>query len=252
LRQKLIITDLTQMPSGDEACVVGINEKGQTIRPVHDKGFLKRYLYQNSKLIIFPRAIVEFDLIEARPQPPHIEDVSFNPAYIKFCGKYDDKHWENILLTNSFSTMDAMYEGNLRYDKWVAPGTNTRSIATLSNTCNHSFAIEAGRAPKPRLHFRESSDKEFNLPVSDLAIRELCYSKVKRKGESTEYVVEKLNKSLAQVRSVYLRIGLARPYKPVGAEIEHCYLQITGIHTIPDYLHGKTFADFADPTQRYY
>ena len=233
------------MPDGNKVCVVGINEKGKTIRPVRDNGFLKSYLYQDSKLIIFPRAIVEFDLANERPQPPHIEDVIFDPASIKSCGKSDDKNWEQVLVTTSFNTVDKIYEGNLRYGKWVTPGANTRSIATLSGTLNHSFVIEERLSPKPYLRFMESSGNEYNLPVSDLAIRELCYDSVKRKGKSIADVAGELNKTLAQVRKIYLRIGLARPYQVEGAQTEHCYLQITGIHTMPDYLNGKTFADFA-------
>jgi ATP-dependent DNA helicase RecQ len=41
---------------------------------------------------------------------------------------------------------------------------------------------------------------------------------------------------------VVLRIGLTRHW---DAYPDRCFLQITGIHTFPDYLEGQTFADFA-------
>lgn len=245
MRQKLVITDLTQMPDGNKVCVVGINEQGRTIRPVNDDGFLKSYLYHNSKLIIFPRAIVEFDLIEKSPEPPHIEDMVFDPKTIKFHGVCDDAQWERTLLTTSFNAVDQIYEGNLRYNKWVAPGAFTRSIATLSGSTGHRFILEEGRAPRPRFLFLDTSGNEYNLPVSDLAIRELCFIEVIRKGKSVSDIAGELNKAITQTRTIYLRVGLARPFKYDDAGTEHCYPQITGIHTFPDYLSGKTFADFA-------
>jgi len=184
LRQKLVITYLTQMPDGNAVCVVGIDEQGKTIRPIHEKGFLKNYLFGWFRLRIFPRAIVEFDFIEERPRPPHIEDMVFKPKYIKFRGVSDETSWERTLLTTSFNTVDKIYEGNLQYGKWVLPGANTRSIATLTGSTGHSFIIEQGRAFKPRMRFMDALGNEFNLPVNDLAIRELCFCKVIKQGES--------------------------------------------------------------------
>lgn len=245
MRQKLIITDLTQMPDGNKVCVVGISEQGRTIRPVHEGGFLKDYLYHNSKLTIFPSAIVEFDLIEESPEPPHIEDMVFDPVTIKSHGSCDTARWERTLLTTSSNTVAQIYEGNLRYGKWVAPGALTRSIATLSGSTKHAFAIEVDRAPKPRILFVDSSGNEYDLSVSDLAIREFCFNEIIREGNSAVDIADRLNKALAKVSKIYLRIGLARPFKYKDTGTEHCYAQVTGIHTFPDYLDGKTFADFA-------
>jgi hypothetical protein len=41
--------------------------------------------------------------------------------------------------------------------------------------------------------------------------------------------------------SGYLRVGLSRGWKKFPGR---CFLQVTAIHTFPDYLHGRTFADF--------
>ena len=243
MRKKLVITDLTQMPDGNAVCVVGIDEQGKTIRPIHEKGFLKNYLFGWFRVRIFPRAIVEFDFIEERPQPPHVEDTVFNPKHIKLRGKTDDVGWERTLLTTSYNTMDKIYDGNLQYGRWVSPGADTRSIATLIGSTEHFFIIEQGRAFKPRMRFMDATGDEFNLPVNDLAIRELCFSKVIKQGESVADVAVGLNKVINAVQKIYLRIGLARPYKAEGAGAAHCYAQITGIYTFPDYLKGKTFAN---------
>lgn len=233
------------MPDGNAVCVVGVNEQGRTIRPVHARGFLKEYLFGWFRLKVFPRAVVEFEFIEEKPQPPHIEDMVFKPGYIKFKGISDDIGWESTLLTTSFDAVDKIFEGNLKYDKWVPPGANTRSIATLTGSIGHSFIIEQGRAFKPRMRFQDASGNEYNLPVNDLAIRKLCSSKVVNNGESVAAVADELNKNIKEAQKIYLRIGLTRPYKHSDAEIEHCYPQITGIHTFPDHLRGKTFANFS-------
>ena len=49
--------------------------------------------------------------------------------------------------------------------------------------------------------------------------------------------------ALLNAERTYLRIGLTRP-----RQLEHypetCWTQVTGGYTFPDYLEGKTFADF--------
>jgi len=56
--------------------------------------------------------------------------------------------------------------------------------------------------------------------------------------------IHKLTNILKGIERIYLRLGLARPFKKSAADEPRCYLQVTGVHTFPDYLQGKTFADF--------
>jgi hypothetical protein len=62
-----------------------------------------------------------------------------------------------------------------------------------------------------------------------------------RQGLSPAHIsasfTERLNNS-----EVFLRIGPARGWEKYP---DRCYLQVTGVHTFPDYLAGRTFADLA-------
>jgi len=245
MRQRLVITDLTQMPDGGLVCVVGVNERGDTIRPICANGFSKSYLYSGKLLIIRPKSIVEFDFTEDKPQPPHREDKVFDPRFITLQGLCDDKKWEEVLRQTSFYNVEDIFEGYLRYCKWVSPGAQTRSIATLAESYIQFLEIkETGNAVKPRLRFNDSSRREYDLPVSDLAIRVLCYKRVIRNRENAPKVAKDIASSLWNAQRLYLRIGLARPWRGDDVNEERCYLQVTGIHSFPDYLGGKTFADF--------
>lgn len=48
-----------------------------------------------------------------------------------------------------------------------------------------------------------------------------------------------------QKAETWLRLGLTRPWQPADEDRAWCFLQVTGIYTFPDYLHGACFADFA-------
>lgn len=53
--------------------------------------------------------------------------------------------------------------------------------------------------------------------------------------------------ALHSVDRIYIRLGLTRPW----GDPEVCWTQVTGIYTFPDYLEGKTFADFIEPPNTY-
>ena len=102
MRQVIVITDLTQMPAGNQVCVVGINEKGECIRPVCSGGFLKKYLYVYDKVAIHPGARIRFDYTSAKIEPPHIEDKAFDPASIVSLGICNETDCENVLKSSAY------------------------------------------------------------------------------------------------------------------------------------------------------
>lgn len=245
MRQTIVITDLTQMPEGNEVCVVGISEKGECIRPICEGGFQKRYLSIGNNVIIRPRARIEFDFTEAKTEPPHIEDRAFDPSFIINHGLCGEADWKNILRNSSYTRVEDIYNGFLRERKWVKPGSSTRSIATLSepSIANVQLPDWQGKL-RYRLSFRDITGNLFNCPVSDLAFRELVYKEVKRNRRSCSDVSCELTNILKSIERIYLRLGLARPFKRSAADEPRCYLQVTAVHTFPDYLQGKIFADF--------
>lgn len=245
MRQTLVITDLSQMPLGNQVCVVGINENSECVRPMCYGGFLKKYLYVANKIAIRPRARIEFDFAEAKIEPPHIEDKTFDPNSIVSHGLCDDNDWELILRASSYDRVDNTYDGFLQAHSWVKPGAKTRSIATLSQLTIVNVQLSEWDAKlKYRLSFRDTTGSIFDRPISDLAFRELCYKEVRRDGHNRLTVSTELTNLLTSAERVYLRLGLARPWAQPGSTEKRCYLQVTGIYTFPDYLQGRTFGDF--------
>lgn len=247
MRQMIVITDVTQMPGpgGKQVCVVGITQTGECIRPVCEGGFQKKYLYIGNTLVIRPRARIGFDFTEVNVEPPHIEDREFAPSSIVNYGMCNDVDWENVLRSSSYIKVTDIYNGFLQDGNWVKPGSKTKSIATLSQATLISVQLPEWEGNlRYRLSFRDISRNIFDCPISDLAFRELCYKEVKRDGHLRSSVSGELTNTLKSVDRMYLRLGLARPFRKSEVDEPRCYLQVTGIYTFPDYLQGKTFADF--------
>ena len=248
MKQRIVITDLTQMPTGNRACIVGISESGQCIRPVtevREKGVPKDLLYSGPQLIVRPSAKVEFDFHRVDVVPPHIEDQGFAPGSIVSKGFCNDAEWESILQNSSYTKVGDIFDNLIQDRGWVMPGAKTRSTATLSQVtiANVQLSEWEGKL-KYRLSFRDRTGEEFNRPISDLAFRELCYKEVKRESHGRLTVSSKLTSLLKSAKRIYLRLGLARPWAQPRLCEKRCYLQVTGIYTFPDYLQGKSFADF--------
>jgi len=208
-------------------------------------GVLREHLHIKGKLAILPRAKVRFDFHQVPIEPPHIEDLGFDLKSIVYEGSCTDAEWENVLRDSSFSTVNDIYDGLLHEHRWVEPGANTRSIGTLSQA--HDTVIQlrewSGKL-KYRLSFRDSTGFLYDIPISDLAFRELSYTEVKKRNRSPATVSQELTSLITSADRLYLRIGLARKWfiPPRTA----CWTQVTGIYTFPDYLEGKSFADFLD------
>ncbi len=241
----ITITDLTQMPTGDRACVAGIDQNNVCVRLFwDDKGFPKDFLFQDGKVIIRPRANITVNLHPVPINPPHIEDMGFDPKSIVLEGLVSESKWEQLLKRSSFNTIFQIYDGLLQANRWVRSGANTRSLGTLANVKVKGVYHER-RGFGFRYHLEFSDGKtEHDLPISDLAFRQLCYLKTRVQGISVETVLTDIIKDIKNASRIYLRIGLARPWSSSQTEEQRCWTQVTGIYTFPDYLNGKCFADF--------
>lgn len=91
-----------------------------------------------------------------------------------------------------------------------------------------------------RIVFVDDSGQSYRLAVVDMAFRDYArFLRIKEEIPPDE-ITRRLTTRLRE-REVFLRIGLARYWKEFPDER---HLQITGIHTFPDYLDGRCFADF--------
>ena len=152
-----------------------------------------------------------------------------------------------MLRDSSFSTVDDIYDGFLQEQRWVELGANTRSIGTLSQV--HSTTVRlptwAGKL-KYRLSFKDSTGFLYdNVPISDLAFQEFSYAEVNKHNRPPAIVAQEITNLLTRSNRLYLRLGLARPWRNPNTGRIGCWTQVTGIYTFPDYLGGKSFADFS-------
>jgi hypothetical protein len=244
MRKTLVITDLTQMPTWDRVCIVGIDDTGLNIRPVYfdGKGVPKRFLFQDKRLIVFPGARVEFELSTVKFERPHIEDKGFDPAVIVYKNKCNPTEWQEVLKRSSYAAVEEIFEGSLN-GNWVKKGNGPRSIATLREAAilNVHITPKDSGAVSSRLTIKDGNHREYDLPISDLAFKSYCFHKVKKEGVDSKALANHLSAQFGGASQIYLRIGLARSWEE---HPERCYMQVTGIYTFSDYLEGRTFADY--------
>ncbi len=113
------------------------------------------------------------------------------------------------------------------------------SLTTCPSTTNPS---RTAKGWDYRVRFWDASHDEYTLPVTDLAFRyfvdaERAAGRIAGEGRAGSIAV-----TLNAATHVFLRIGLTREW-PRGTG--HCHLQVNGIYSTPDYLEGRSFADFA-------
>jgi len=252
MKRTVVITDLTQMPSADGVCIAGIDQNYQSIRPVlPPPGVLREHLYIKGELAILPRAKVRFDFHQVPIEPPHIEDLGFDPKSIVYEGSCTEAEWVQVLRHSSFSTVEDIYDGLLKEHRWVEPDADVRSLGTVSEVQIENIEIEPLKIPghfKPRLAFRDSTGWIFRLPVSDLSFRTFVDYEIGSIG-TTLVVSKQILKTLQSANRTCLRIGLPSPWRNPSTGKVACWMQVTGIYTFPDYLGGRSFADFETTMQ---
>jgi hypothetical protein len=236
----------------DKVCIVGIDRNLRCIRPVlPPPGVLRKHLYIGKyiifkKLAVRPRAKIRFDFHPVSLKPPHIEDLGFDPNSITYQGICRDDEWEMVLKASSFRSVQDIYDGCLQENRWVEPGANTRSLGTVSHIQITSVDLrEWSGERRYRLYFMDQTGHQYdNITISDLAFRAFCDAEVNRHS-SLIAVSQQVTNLLRNVERLYLRLGLARPWAPRDGSFGlRCWMQVTGIHTFPDYLEGKSFTDF--------
>ncbi len=226
MQKTIVITDLTTM-GGDRVCIVGIDQDSQCIRPVlPPPGVLRKHLYIRKyiifeKLAICPRAKIKFDFHQVPLKPPHIEDLGFDSNSISYQGFCDDAEWKAVLKASSFRSVQDIYDGCLQENRWVEPGANTRSLGTVSQIQVTSVNLQEW-----------SGERRYRLYFTD------------QTGHQYDNVSEEITSLLTSTDRIYLRLGLARPWVNPNTGKLGCWMQVTGIYSFPDYLGGKSFADF--------
>jgi hypothetical protein len=229
-------------------CVAGYDQEGACVRPVlPPPGIQERSLYWGGCPIIFPFAVVEYDLIKQVPSPPHTEDALFDPDSVHLCGVLQPLERKSFLCRTLFPMVAAIFEEPIHKDvgHYLLDGRGPRSLGTVrvEQLLNVAVQDEKSGALKPRISFIDGRGAEYRLAVTDLAWRYYA-EQMHNGGQLTLDAVAEQLTSMMVGSEIFLRIGLARGW---SQHPDRCYLQITGIYTFPDYLCGRIFADFAPP-----
>lgn len=231
----------------DRVCIAGYDQHGHCVRPVlPPPGIYESSLSVGSRLIIFPSAKVEFDFTQPTPQPPHTEDIRYDPAALRFIERQPEERWHNLLTHTLSTSVGAIFEQPILTDPghYVMDGQGPRSLGTVKP--RRILKVIHEQAPdgkwKYRLGFADGEQHIYWLTVTDLTWRYCCDQR-RAAGELPADIAADLTCTL-QAAEVYLRVGLARGWDKFP---ERCYLQLTGVYTFPDLYEGRTFADFAPP-----
>jgi hypothetical protein len=244
MKTSLVITDVTRMQEG-RVCIAGYDKSGKCVRPVlPPPGIHERTLYSQGRPLVFPFAVVEYDLLQTTPQPPHTEDCRYDPRSVRFVERLDEKRKQEILTQTLFQSVKALFEVPVHsdYGYYIMEGQGPRSLGTVRPQQVIQTIHELSPEGKwnYRLVFIDGDGVTYRLTVTDLAWR-YYYDHQRQSGHEPKKISSELTSALKSSQ-VYLRIGLARGWEKFP---DRCFIQITGVHTFPDYLKGRTFADFA-------
>src|SRR5215213_3627468 len=244
----IVITDLTRM-YGTRICIAGYTllegKPVKCIRPeLNYDALVESWLY-SAEGVLRPFSVADFTLLRPRPAPPHVEDWIVERRYTLVTDFAPELVEPVMTLTCSASVWE-LYDGLAEYDhSWFVPArAETRSLGTIRPKrlvgLAHRWREERSKWDY-RIGFDDESEERFWLPVTDLALR---YFLDRRRVADHIGPIEAADAAfrlLNDGRTVFLRIGLTRPF----GDFDRCFVQVTGVYTIPDYLDGKCHADFA-------
>lgn len=239
----IAITDVTRM-RGQHVCVAGCTPDGACIRPTRFEGLTEPWLYQRGEAVIRPFAVVTLDLEAVAHEPPHSEDMRLRSLKRDKRLLLPEERRRALLEKILDPDVATIFGTTLHEDRgwYTVAGEGSRSLGTIrvDRLDDVRYCPRNGRFDY-RLSFRDGSGRSYALKVNDLSFRYYLDHLRAVQGHACADISAALF-ALLSTSDVYLRLGLTRGW---DAHPDRCYLQITGVHTFPDYLAGRCFADFA-------
>ena len=243
----LTITDVTRMQK-PRVCIGAIAEGGDSVRPVLPyPGIQESFLYAGHLQVIRPFSRITLDLIKPVIDPPHTEDWRFTERVLAFRGVLDEKRRIELLEGILDPSVNAIFGTSIHRSNgsgFVVYGSGRRSLGTIKTKTIAGVQVDSvnGRI-RYQITFQDQTNNAFTLSVTDLSFRYYVNYLIHQGfsfSQVSRTIAEKLRKA-----DTYLRIGLGRPWSPSETIAQNrCYLFITGVYSLPDYLGGKCFADF--------
>ncbi len=245
MKKPIVITEVTRMQAG-RVCIAGYDQHGHCLRPVlPPPGIHETTLHSGVHAIIFPSAKVEFEFTQPTPQPPHTEDIDYDPAAVRFVERQPEERWHKMLEATLSRNVSSIFEQPIHseHGHYIMDGQGLRSLGTIRPArilkIIHEFSQDSQKW-KYRIGFIDNEQATYWLTVTDLTWR-YFHDHQRQNGRAPADIASEMT-GLLKTNEVLLRIGLARGWEK---HPDRCYLQLTGVYTFPDYLAGKTFADFA-------
>lgn len=249
-KQTLIVTDLTRMRA-PRVCLAGYLPDMTCVRPLfRHGGVTERWLRRGAEVVVRPFAVVELELLEPRPQPPHTEDWNVGSRYRRDLGVLTVADRLDLLRDIEDASVQAIFDALIERQPGasVAAGTGTRSLGTVAVDRVGPVCYREREVGKwdYRLAFRDGVGAAYELAVTDLAFRAFLDWLRLNAEIPAILAAQRLTNALRAADRVFLRLGLTR-----GDWEEHlgrCFLQVTGVYSFPDYLDGRGYADFFPPS----
>ena len=235
-RQEVLILAMTRMLSG--ICTAGFTREPapvtglRWVRPVREFGAVQQGdMTDGEGRPVVCCDVVELELIEPRPEPPHVEDwltdfVHHRPRLVRrlegekragFFRGYVDQAPEDVLIDHTRSL--CLVEPEQVWVSFTLDGYSGKYEArmgfVLSGDANHP------RATAPR-----------GVAVTDLRWQELGRSWLGQGGGYLALDQDELFERLG-TRALYLVVGLSRNWQG-----EYWPL-VVGVHAVPDYVIGS-------------
>ncbi len=240
----LTITDLTRMAHGN-VCIAGYTPEGRCLRPVfHKGGIAEAWLFdEHGAIAVRPFATLAVTVAKHVPDPPHTEDHIIDPVY-HVAGRLSTSQQQALLTASADPTVAAIFGAPIHADAgwYIRAGTGTHSLGTVQpRAIEQVIYAEHPDRWEYTFVFTDQAGAQYRLGVVDLALR-ASFDYLRAVQGVAPAEVARRGHAAISAGQVFLRIGLSRGWVK---HPDRCYLQITGVHTFPDYLKGKCFADFS-------
>lgn len=239
----LLVTDLTMMYGG-RVCIVGLDTQLRSVRLVRPDFIHEHDLLIERKRNIHPRGVYQFAIKrKTEREAPHLEDyVWLRKPPVQFIRDTPTEKWHAVLEQTCHPSVAAIFSTSLQHDnRNIRAGTGTSSVGTFKPTSIDNLYYQSHKrrsVPQFRLAFSDNAGNAYDLPINDFTFLRLVDAQLQQiETRNMDWIMARLLTKFQQL-DLWLRVGVTRNY------YGWCWLQISAIHTIPDYLHGRTFTDF--------
>ena len=234
---KIIVTDLTRFRDPTIVCLAGIEPvTGQCIRPMLLRQQTYKYLSFDAvkEKKVMPGSWLEGDFAKiSNLKAPHLEDHSVI-GNLRQHGASSGSDFERVLDNSSVSTVQAGFgtrPDNRLYARETPPACSIMTLKLSFPRTQFKLTVDTGfGAIKFKAHITDASGYELSfLPVTDLG-----FSDHLKQIRVTDPTLNGLNSFLHGQKTLYIRLGLTRPYAP-KPERDGYWVQINGIYSFPNY-----------------